>query len=139
MDVKEKENILEKDNLNKNNKYINILNASFEIPKEKNLYWDIKDIKVNLTYSLSNIPTCSSSNSNLLNSSSRKRPHNMIKKNYKKIKRKFKQVTFNDDNLVEYVNVDNKKKYDYIEKKNNNIFKGLNKKENKINCGCLIS
>ena len=63
----------------------------------------------------------------------------MIKKNYKKIKRKFKQVTFNDDNLVEYINVDNKKKYDYIEKKNNNIFKGLNKKENKINCGCLIS
>ena len=138
MDVKEKENILEKDNLNKNNKYINILNASFEIPKEKNLYWDIKDTKLNLTYSLSNIPTCTTSNSNL-NSSSRKRPHNMIKKNYKKIKRKFKQVTFNDDNLVEYINVDNKKKYDYIEKKNNNIFKGLNKKENKINCGCLIS
>lgn len=136
--MKEKENILKKDNLNENNKYINILNESFEIPKEKNLYWDIKDTKLNLTYSLSNIPTCTTSNSNL-NSSSRKRPHNMIKKNYKKIKRKFKQVTFNDDNLVEYVNVDNKKKYDYIEKKNNNIFKGLNKKENKINCGCLIS
>ena len=137
--MKEKENILKQDNLNENNKYINILNESFEIPKEKNLYWDIKDTKLNLTYSLSNIPTCTSSNSNLLNSSSRKGPHNMIKKNYKKIKRKFKQVTFNDDNLVEYVNVDNKKKYDYIEKKNNNIFKGLNKKENKINCGCLIS
>ena len=136
--MKEKENILKQDNLNKNNKFINILNESFEIPKEKNLYWDIKDTKLNLTYSLSNIPTCTTSNSNL-NSSSRKRPHNMIKKNYKKIKRKFKQVTFNDDNLVEYVNVDNKKKYDYIEKKNNNIFKGLNKKENKINCGCLIS
>lgn len=136
--MKEKENILKQDNLNENNKYINILNESFEIPKEKNLYWDIKDTKLNLTYSLSNIPTCTTSNSNL-NSSSRKRPHNMIKKNYKKIKRKFKQVTFNDDNLVEYVNVDNKKKYDYIEKKNNNIFKGLNKKENKINCGCLIS
>ena len=136
--MKEKENILKQDNLNKNNKFINILNESFEIPKEKNLYWDIKDTKLNLTYSLSNIPTCTTSNSNL-NSSSRKRPHNMIKKNYKKIKRKFKQVTFNDDNLVEYINVDNKKKYDYIEKKNNNIFKGLNKKENKINCGCLIS
>lgn len=136
--MKEKENILKQDNLNENNKYINILNESFEIPKEKNLYWDIKDTKLNLTYSLSNIPTCTTSNSNL-NSSSRKRPHNMIKKNYKKIKRKYKQVTFNDDNLVEYVNVDNKKKYDYIEKKNNNIFKGLNKKENKINCGCLIS
>lgn len=136
--MKEKENILKQDNLNENNKYINILNESFEIPKEKNLYWDIKDTKLNLTYSLSNIPTCTTSNSNL-NSSSRKRPHNMIKKNYKKIKRKFKQVTFNDDNLVEYINVDNKKKYDYIEKKNNNIFKGLNKKENKINCGCLIS
>ena len=136
--MKEKENILKQDNLNENNKYINILNESFEIPKEKNLYWDIKDTKLNLTYSLSNIPTCTTSNSNL-NSSSRKRPHNMIKKNYKKIKRKYKKVTFNDDNLVEYVNVDNKKKYDYIEKKNNNIFKGLNKKENKINCGCLIS
>ena len=136
--MKEKENILKKDNLNENNKYINILNESFEIPKEKNLYWDIKDTKLNLTYSLSNIPTCTTSNSNL-NSSSRKRPHNMIKKNYKKIKRKFKQVTFNDDNLVEYVNVDNKNKCDSIEKKNNNIFKGLNKKENKINCGCLIS
>ena len=136
--MKEKENILKQDNLNENDKYINVLNESFEIPKEKNLYWDIKDTKLNLTYSLSNIPTCTTSNSNL-NSSSRKRPHNMIKKNYKKIKRKFKQVTFNDDNLVEYINVDNKKKYDYIEKKNNNIFKGLNKKENKINCGCLIS
>ena len=136
--MKEKENILKQDNLNKNNKFINILNESFEIPKEKNLYWDIKDTKLNLTYSLSNIPTCTTSNSNL-NSSSRKRPHNMIKKNYKKIKRKYKQVTFNDDNLVEYVNVDNKNKCDSIEKKNNNIFKGLNKKENKINCGCLIS
>ena len=136
--MKEKENILKQDNLNENNKYINILNESFEIPKEKNLYWDIKDTKLNLTYSLSNIPTCTTSNSNL-NSSSRKRPHNMIKKNYKKIKRKYKQVTFNYDNLVEYVNVDNKNKCDSIEKKNNNIFKGLNKKENKINCGCLIS
>ena len=61
MAMKEKENILKQDNLNENNKYINILNESFEIPKEKNLYWDIKDTKLNLTYSLSNIPTCTTS------------------------------------------------------------------------------
>ena len=125
-----------KDNNKDNYLCKNLFNDSFDIPKEKSLFCDIKDTKLNSTYSFCQIPTSITSNSNILHSSSRKRPYH-INFSLKKIKKKFKQVTFNEDNLVEYIYVDSYKNYNTIEKKNNNAFKGLNLKDSNIHC-CLI-
>ena len=119
------------------NKYINsILNDSFQIPKEKIINCqDEKDNKSNIIYSsFSNLPTSITSNSNINNNYIRKRPNIIQMSNKKRKKKNYKKVTFNDDNLVEYININSYKKFNYTKKK----YKEIYKKELHPHCNCTI-
>jgi hypothetical protein len=54
--------------------------------------------------------------------------------NKKRKKKNYKKVTFNDDNLVEYININSYKKFNYTKKK----YKEIYKKELHPHCNCTI-
>ena len=129
---------------NHNNQKINntlvdtILNDSFEIPKESIIYFqEEKENKFNIiSISLSNLPTFTTSISNINNTYIRKRPFNIINMSNKKEKRKkYKQVTFKEENFVEYINVCSYKNLNCLKIKNSRLYK---KEEHHQYCKCLI-
>jgi hypothetical protein len=122
---------------NNNNLVETILNDSFQIPKERIIYFqEEKEKKLNIiSTSLSNLPTCTTSNSNINNTYIRKRPFNIIHMSNKKVKKKkYKQVTF-EENLVEYINVCSYKNLNYLSIKNSRLYK---KEVHPEYCNCFI-